>query len=167
MGKETRMASRWTGTPRGPPMAGSHCKYQNRRRALRSFRHVDLVSRAAYRGDMHAACSGWPSLVSGLSSASLRRSRASVGVAESILKAALFVLVASTGEKVAARRTGRGATSTRLSSVALKLMSERARDERYLRVTCWVGNGGSGLGEREAQPHVTWSRSFDRCMLHC
>lgn len=102
-----------------------------------------------------AVCSGWPSLVSGLSSASLRRSRASVGVAESILKAALFVLVASTGEKLAARRTGRGATSTRLSSVALKLMLERAKDKGYLRVTSWVDNGGSGLGEREARQHVT------------
>lgn len=99
--------------------------------ALRSFRHVDLVS-GTYRGDMRAAaCSGWPSLVSWLSSASLRRSRASVGVAESILKAVLFVLVASTGEKLAARRTGRGATSTRSPSVALKLMSDGARDDRY------------------------------------
>ena len=68
-------------------------------------------------------------------------------MAESILKAALFVLVASTGEKLAARRTGRGATSTRLSSVALKLMSERARDERYLRVNSWVGNGRGGDSE--------------------
>lgn len=76
-------------------------------------------------------------------------------MAESILKAALFVLVASTGEKLAARRTGRGATSTRLSSVALKLMSERAKDKGYLRVTSWVDNGGSGLGEREARQHVT------------
>jgi hypothetical protein len=74
-----------------------------------------------------------------------------VGVAESILKAALFVLVASTGEKLTAgRRTGRGATSTRLSSVALKLMSERERerqktkDERYLRVT---GNLGANRVE--------------------
>ena len=49
---------------------------------------------------------------------------------ERTLKAVLFVLVASTGEKLVARRTGRGATSTRLSSVALKLMSERVRDER-------------------------------------
>jgi len=102
---------------------------------VKIVRYVDPAP-GTYRGDMRAAvCSGWPSLVSGLSSASLRRSRASVGVAESILKAALFVLVASTGEKLAARRTGRGAASTRLSSVALKLMSERARDERYLRVT--------------------------------
>ena len=80
-----------------------------------------------------AVCSGWPSLASWLSSANLIRSRVSVGVAESILKAALFVLVASTGEKLTAgRRTGRGATSTRLSLVALKLMSERVRgkDER-------------------------------------
>lgn len=77
------------------------------------------------------ACSCWPSLVSWLSSANLIRSRVSVGVVESILKAALFVLVASTGEKlVAAIRTGRGATSTRLSSVALKLMSERTREMR-------------------------------------
>lgn len=90
------------------------------------------------------ACSGWASLVSWLSSTSLRRSRASVGVAESILKAALFVLVASTGEKLAVRRTGRGATSTRLSSVALKLMSEGARDEIYLRVTSWANNVGVG-----------------------
>ena len=81
-------------------------------------------------------------------------------MAESILKAALFVLVASTGEKLAVRRTGRGATSTRLSSVAIKLMSERARDERYLRVNFWVGNGGSGLGEREARLHVTRPREF-------
>ena len=113
-----------------------------------------------------AACSSWPSLASGLSSASLRRSRASVGVVESILKAALFVLVASTGEKLAARRTGRGATSTRLSSGALKLMSKRARDGRYLRVTSWVDNGGSGLEEREAMCHVTRPREFDGWSLH-
>ena len=122
---------------------------------VKIVRYVDSAS-GTYRGDMRAAvCSGWPSLVSGLSSASLRRSRASVGVAESILKAALFVLVASTGEKLAVRRTGRGAASTRLSSVALKFMSERAKDKGYLRVTSWVDNGGSGLGEREARQHVT------------
>ena len=105
--------------------------------------------------------SGWPSLVSGLSSASLRRSRASVGVAESILKAALFVLVASTGDKLAVRRTGRGAASTRLSSEALKLMSKGARWERYLRVTSWANSGESGLGERDARMHVTGPREFD------
>lgn len=66
-------------------------------------------------------------MVSWLSSANLIKSRVSVGVVESILKEALFVLVASTGVRVvAARRTGRGATSTRLSSVALKLMSKRS-----------------------------------------
>lgn len=81
------------------------------------------------RGDRRGvACSDCTSLVSWLSSASLMRSRASVGVVESILKAALLVRVASTGEKVAASLTGRGATSTRLSSVVLKLISERERE---------------------------------------
>ena len=77
-----------------------------------------------------------------------------MGVAESILKAALFVLVASTGEKFAARRTGRGATSTRLSSVALKLMLKR--DERRKistgnRQLAGGNNGGSGSREGTAR----------------
>ena len=110
-----------------------------------------------YRGDMcAAACSGWPSLVSELSSVNLIQSRDSVGVVESILKAVLFVLVARTGEKlVAVIRTGRGATSTRLSSVALKFMSERARDERYLRVTSsFLANRGGGSWVRGPRLHV-------------
>lgn len=134
------MVAGWIRTPRGPLKADLHYKHHNRRRALRSFRYVDLVS-GTYRGDIRAAvCSGWLSLVSWLSSGNLRRSRASVGVAESILKAALFVLVASTGEKLVARRTGRGATSTRLLSVALKLMAVGARDGKI--------STGNLLGER-------------------
>ena len=86
-------------------------------------------------------------------------------MAESILKAALFVLVANTGEKLEARRTGRGATSTRLSSVALKFMSEGAKGGRYLRVTFWLGNGGGGGLGREARVHVTRAREFDHYML--
>ena len=100
-----------------------------------------------YRGEEREdVCSGWPSLVSWLSSVNLITSRVSVGVVESILKA-LLVLVASTGEKLVARRTGRGATRTRLSSVALKLMSEREREmkgEGYLGslTTAWANRGG-------------------------
>ena len=77
-----------------------------------------------------------------------------MGVAESILKAALFVLVASTGEKFAARRTGRGATSTRLSSVALKLMlkrNERRKISTGNRQLAGGNNGGSGSREGTAR----------------
>jgi hypothetical protein len=84
-----------------------------------------------------------------------------VGVVESILKAVLLVLVASTGEKLAPRRTGRGATSTRLSSVALKLMSKRAKDERYLRVTGSLSVEQWERWVRGTRPHVTRYLKFD------